>query len=394
MGEHDEPHGTVEKLRNWTGEQEASYRRVAARLREYGVTPSVGSLGPGSGIAVGLTFRRERRPDFPLDLEASAAFSYRGYERYDLRLGLLGAGGSRTSIGPPDDPVSSQFDAFDRIERGFAVYGHLRYRRSPLNRFFGPGSDSRAIDNTSYQLSGASYELVTEYQPREQVGFAIRGGLLDFAIGRGGDSSVPSAGRLFDESRAPGITAARQPLVFHVAAAVALDGRDSAEAPRSGAMAGLLLERFDSVGSLRHDFTRVAFDARCYVPAKARSVVALRVLASGDFADRGARVPFYLQQTLGGSDTLRGFERALFRDASLLAFSAEYRFDVHRTVELAAFGDVGQVAGGFGRMSFDSFRTAIGAGVRVKIGGAVRLRADWAVGREGHRLVLAAGPSF
>jgi len=180
----------------------------------------------------------------------------------------------------------------------------------------------------------------------------------------------------------------------HLAAALALDGRDSAEAPRSGGFLGLMLARFDGLGSGNHDFTRVALDARHYTPATKTSVVAFRVLASHDFTRPAARVPFYLQQTLGGADTLRGFERARFRDSSLLNVSAEYRFDVHPMIEVAAFGDVGQVASRFAGMSPGRFRTSLGAGVRFKNRGTVRLRLDWAVSREGHRVILAAGPAF
>jgi len=383
--------GTVEKLRSWADDQQGGYRQVIARLRRLGISPEFGSLGPGSGIGGGLTFRREIGSSFPIDLESSARFTYRGYQRYDLRIGLVAGGEHRTSLQPPDQYIGSQLESADVRRPGLGIYADIRYRHSPLNRFFGQGNESSAGSQTSYTLSGGSYELVAEYQANEWLGFAARGGLLDFDIGRGRDAAHPSTISLFGEDAAPGI--ARQPMFLHLAGGVAIEGRDSVEAPRSGGAVGLLVERFDS-RSRDYDFTRVALDARYFVPATRRSVVALRALTSHDMADAGARVQFYLQHTLGGSETLRGFDRARFRDSSLVALSAEYRFDVHPAVELAAFGDFGQVASSFGHMSFDRFRTAVGAGVRFKTGGVVRFRVDWAVSREGHRLVLSAGPSF
>ncbi len=175
-----------------------------------------------------------------------------------------------------------------------------------------------------------------------------------------------------------------------------LDGRDSAAAPRAGGMLGVMLSRFDGRGGSEADFWRVASDARYFVPASARSVVALRLLTSSDHAGDGARVPFYLQQPLGGGDTLRGFDRARFRDASLLLMSGEYRFDVHPAIELAGFIDAGQVAPKLGSLSLAQFESSWGGGVRWKSGSkrTVKFRVDYAVSSTSRHLILSASPAF
>jgi hypothetical protein len=384
--------GTVHKLREWADKQEDRVERIAKRFDSVGITPEVGTLGQGSGLAAGATFRKNRVAGSPLDLETGVGFSYRGYERYDFRLGLLTDRKGRTTLRPADDHIASHFDAYKERVPGFGMYVDVRYRHSPLHRFFGMGPVTRDEDRTSFLLRGASYDLVTEYQATRWLGFAVRGGILDFEVGPGGDTKRPSTELVFDDGAAPGLR--RQPAYFHAGLATAIDGRDSAEAPRSGGMIGLMAWRFDSIDTARDDFSRLAMDARYYVPASGRSVLAFRALASRDFADSGGRVPFYMEQTLGGGDTLRGFERARFRDAALMNVSAEYRFDVHPMVELAGFGDVGQVAPRLSNLAARRFQTSWGAGLRFKHRGSVKFRADWAISREGQRLILSTGPVF
>lgn len=384
--------GTASKLRAWADRQEDRYESFVKRFERVGLTPEVGTLGQGSGLAAGLTFRRSAIVGSPLDLESFAGFSYRGYERYELRLGLLRDRKTRTTLRPADDHIASHFDAFTTRMPGANAYVDVRYRHSPLHRYFGMGPVTRNEDRTSFLMRGASYDAVVEYQATEWLGFAARGGILDTEAGPGGDTKRPSTELLFDDRSAPGL--ARQPAFFHVGAATVLDGRDSAEAPRSGGMVGLLVWRFDAMASDIDDFSRLAFDARYFVPASARSVLALRALTSRDFADEGGRVPFYMRQTLGGGDTLRGFERARFRDNALLNLSAEYRYGLHPMIELAGFADVGQVAPQLAAMSLGRFETSWGAGLRFKHRGSVKFRVDWAFSHEGQRLILSTGPVF
>ena len=83
-------------------------------------------------------------------------------------------------------------------------------------------------------------------------------------------------------------------------------------------------------------------------------------------------MPFYLQQSLGGSHTLRGFESFRFRGEKVLLLQAEYRWEAAPWMELALFGDAGTV-------------TRTGEDVDLS-----RLEADWGVGLrfKGHRLVF------
>ena len=389
-GERDESRRLVERIRAWIEKQRDRYDVAADRLESVGLAPEIGTLGHGSGLAAGLRFRRGLAPG--IDAEAAASFSYRGYERYDLRVGRLAGRKSRTTLRPADDDVTSQFDAFTDRAPGLGFYADLRYRHSPQIRFFGIGSDTAADDRTSFLARGASYDLVAEYQPRKWLGVAARAGVLDLEVGPAQGGSAPSTGAVFDERTAPALS--QQPLYVHAGAALVLDRRDSASAPRSGGLLGLLAWRFDALDTAAADFSRVALDGRYFVPVTVASVVALRAVTSMDIGDGRGRVPFYLQQTLGGGDTLRGFERARFRGPSLVNLSAEYRWDVHPWIELAGFGDGGQVGSSLRTLAPRRLETSWGAGVRVKKSGAVKFRLDFATSREGRRLIFSTSPAF
>jgi hypothetical protein len=387
----DEQEGRFARIRSWLNEQQDRYQTFSDRLDQIGIAPDIGTLGQGSGLSAGITFRTSRPLRLPLDVESSVGFSYRGYERYGLRVGSLRNRQARTTLHPPDSDIAGHFETDAPRKPGLGVYADIRYRHSPLRRFFGTGPDSRTTNRTSFLLRGASYDVVSEYQAAPWLGFAMRTGIIDLEIGPGRDRRRASTERVFDASQAPGLL--RQPAYFHFGTALTADGRDSASAPTSGGFLAMALWRFDAIQGAS-DFSRAAFDARYYVPATSSSVVAFRLIASSDFADAGSRVPFYLQPTLGGGELLRGFGRERFRDGSLVNVSTEYRWDVHSNVELAAFGDAGRVAPTPGAMDVGRFEATLGAGVRLKMNGAVAVRADWAFSREGHRLIFATGPVF
>ena len=384
------PSGFVAKTQAWAEKQ---HERFIKPMNDAGFKPEIGTLGQGSGLAGGLTYHRQGIAG-PLDFEGFAGYSYRGYELYDLRFGQLRDRKGRTTLRPPDEHIGSVFDAYHERVPGFAMYGHVRYRHSPLHRYFGAGPESLQEDRTSFNLRGASYQVVTEYQPTRHFGIAGRVGILDAEVGPGGDTKRPTIAALFDDTTAPGLR--RQPAFAYVGGAMAFDSRDEPGTPHSGGLLGLLVSRYHAmnVGPENLSFTRLGVDGRYFIPVTSSSVLAFRSLASRDFGARETRVPFYLQQTLGGGDTLRGFERDRFRDTALLNLSAEFRQDVHKYVELAVFGDAGQVAPTWGRMGIGTLETSWGGGLRIKYKGSVILRADVATSRDGRRLILSTGPVF
>ena len=115
--------------------------------------------------------------------------------------------------------------------------------------------------------------------------------------------------------------------------------------------------------------------------------IALRGLVSAADPDAGDQVPFFLQPTLGGATTLRGYRSFRFRDRSALLLQAEYRWRINELVTGALFYDTGAVAprlSDLGRLERD-----YGFGLRAGSRNGVAFRFDVAVGgREGARLLV------
>ena len=390
----EQPSGFVAKAQAWGEKQYERVSRVTRPMTDAGFTPEIGTLGQGSGLAAGLRWRMDSLGGSPVGIETFAGYSYHGYELYDLRVGMVRDRKMRTTLQPPDAHIASHFDLFRQRVAGLGLYGHVQYRHSPQHRYWGLGPGAREEDASSFLMRGAIYEMVAEYQRSPFFGIAGRAGIIDIEVAPGGDTDRPPTQALFDDTTAPGLR--RQPAYAHIAGAMTFDTRDAPGTPRTGGLLGLLASRFNAinVGPENLSFSRVALDGRYFLPATSRSVVALRFLTSRDFADSGGRVPFYLQQTLGGGDVLRGFDRGRVRGTSLVTMSAEYRFDVHKYVELAAFGDAGQVTQSFLDIAPGRFETSWGFGVRAKHKGNVMFRTDVAFSREGHRLIFSAGPVF
>ncbi len=124
-------------------------------------------------------------------------------------------------------------------------------------------------------------------------------------------------------------------------------------------------------------------------------VLAVRALAFADQPASGARVPFYLQEALGGGHTLRGFRTFRFRGEKVLLLQAEYRWEAWPALEFALFVDAGRAFGPDEDFAVSGLETDYGIGVRLKTHQAV----DRAVRRrrtasEDTRYLFRFSPSF
>jgi hypothetical protein len=109
-----------------------------------------------------------------------------------------------------------------------------------------------------------------------------------------------------------------------------------------------------------------------------------RLLVGGQLSlsDKNASqaIPFYLQETLGGtnflgSDTLRGFVDYRFRGPNTLLFQLELRRRIKGPVGLMGFYDVGKVAQLRSDIDFSHLRHDIGPGIYLVFSNKVILRA-------------------
>jgi outer membrane protein assembly factor BamA len=197
---------------------------------------------------------------------------------------------------------------------------------------------------------------------------------------------------VFEPAEIPGF--GTEPDFLRYGLEATFDARDVAENPHRGALLALQWVRYDGRDDTAATFDRFGLDGRLYVTlGHPQRVLALRAYAVKDDPDEGQRVPFYLLSYLGGGHTLRGYLSQRFRGEKLALFQAEYRWEASPAIELALFVDSGAVAA-TSEDDLGRFQTDGGIGLRLKTHEAVKVRADFAWGGEGFRVVLRFSPPF
>jgi outer membrane protein assembly factor BamA len=107
-----------------------------------------------------------------------------------------------------------------------------------------------------------------------------------------------------------------------------------------------------------------------------KRVFIARVIAYSLDSPSGNTVPFYVMPTLGGSTTLRGFSEFRFRDTNAFMLNAEYRWEAFSGLDMALFGDWGNVAPTWEDIDFGHLKNDYGIGFRFNTFKSVFLRFD------------------
>lgn len=362
-------------------------------LNLLGFYPRFQSIAHGSRTAGGVRYWNPDIGGSQLDVHGSAFFSIYGYEFYDVQVGRLPHAGERF---PLRSSQGLEVYELGNLRPGqhaaLILYGSLRYQHYPRIRYFGPGPDSRRGDETTFLDQRAFYELVAGVQLSPHFSLTARGGYVQAFVGPGEDDRYPTTQELFTDEEAPGLDA--QPDFLLVSGQAFWDRRDKPGNPHKGAMAAVQVTHLNDRGGDEFGFTRIAADVRGFVPlGSVQRTLALRAYFSSDNADSGSRVPFYAQQTLGGSHTLRGFPNFRFRDLKLFLLQAEYRWDASPAIELALFADAGRVAPRVSNL-FEALEADAGIGLRLKTNVNIVFRIDIARGREGWQALARFSQGF
>jgi hypothetical protein len=359
-----------------------------------GFYPRLQPIGWGSQMAAGARFWQPDLGGSKVDVHASAFYSQRSYESYELQVGLLPHRGRELPIrSSSGDDVYELASIRRRPGRQGYGFASIRYRSLPEVDFYGLGMETEPEDHTTYFHQDAWYDVVAGYQHSSRAVLAARAGYIQAFVAPGRDEAFPTTQDLFDETTAPGLT--RQPDFLYASLLGLLDGRDQPHNPHKGGLIAVSLSRFDDKDGDAYKFDRFAADARAYLPLGAKQrLLVLRTLVVADKPADGSAVPFYFQETLGGSHTLRGFRSFRFRGEKLLLFQGEYRWEAAPAVELAAFVDSGRVASSTADWSLSDLRTTWGMGLRIKTFERVLFRFDVARSSEETRLYFRFGPSF
>ena len=196
------------------------------------------------------------------------------------------------------------------------------------------------------------------------------------------------------ESWMPKTAAERRKENFGVTRSITLgrvyDSRDNIYDPHEGKRIGYSVEWAGGMGG-DFDFTKWTADWRYYFRAGGESVWALNIgagYASGD-------MPLSQRFTMGGSDTLRGYEDDQFRGNSMLKATLEYRFPIVKKVQGVLFTDNGYAWDKRHEDEFDMglLKNSYGVGLRINSPlGPVKL--DYGYGEDGGKFHFSFGGQF
>lgn len=322
-------------------------------------------IGEGAGFGGGAGYQFI---GVPFDFRASAGGSVKGY--------FIAEGSLRF-------PGTQSEDLYTWANGPYVeVYG--RRRDFPQEDFYGIGPDSSEDDRSNFALRD-TFVRVTPAVRRGYLTAGVNLGYLDPSIGSGTDTRMPSTDEIFPPEDVPGLV--NQPAFAVFEPFVEFATLDRAIDDRSGGRYRVSLTRYDDRDLDQFTFNRWDVDLRQFITfVHDTRTIALRAWASSSDASGADTVPFYLQPTLGGSYSLRGFRTYRFRDRAALLLQAEYRWRINEFITGALFYDTGAVAaklGDIGKLERD-----YGFGFRAGSRSTVAFRLDVAFGGEGTRILV------
>ena len=314
----------------------------------------------------------------------------------------------------PDGRTFKKYDDFDSARDGI--------------RDGGPGEAARVTDSLSNRFS--EKEVMLNLKADYAIGdgkLKVLGGYeiqrLDYSTfsgrrttgtepGTGKKIRVPNGQSVLERDARRGIAKGVEGgLVSIIQQALIFDTRDFEPDPTKGVYFEIANEL--SVPAIGSDFTfdKLFVQARAYkkLPFGERTVLAGRVATGNIF---GKNAPFFEYQdqwspdgsvnSLGGSDSLRGYVANRYLARAVFIANAELRYRVGETkllgqrfgLNVVPFVDLGTVRDHWTDFNFDRIKTSYGAGVRVAWNQSTIIAADFGFSPEGRQFFLGIGQQF
>lgn len=305
------------------------------------------------------------------------------------------------------------------------------YDSERRRQFVGGAAISTADNEFDERRTGGDFTVVRPISDRRSVSFTMRSvevsssalqgtafispgvgtvgtSQIDRVPGGDTDNPVPSNPDLSPDNPEPGdislpieVAAPLHPggRVNSLKLGVIDDTRDVRSNPRSGTWTSLNYEQAGALLGGGTEFGKVTVDYRRYFPL-GEDVVAVRLMGGTTFGSP----PLFESFSVGGANTLRGYEPDRWRGESLLLGNLEYRRAINKSLTAVGFVDIGDAYGGTFRTVVPGFdieagdqnfepHVGVGAGLRVVTPiGPIRL--DMGFGEEGSQAHFSFGHTF
>jgi len=330
----------------------------------YGFRAKLGRPAPTSGFAAGVEYNAGNYTTGQVLFRTSARASTGRYLHADAEV------------------------AFPRLA-GEKIFANVTavHRNFPQLRYYGPGAGSRAEGITNFRLEDTRAEATAGVRPLRIVRLGATASYLKINTGPGTSSRYFSIKRIYAPQQATGLdrqTDYAAPGVF-----AEIDYTDHVGSPRSGGIYYARLTNYVDQQHGAYSFRGLDIDLRQFLPLfHEQRVFALR--AHGTFTDtpRGNLVPFYMQPTLGGPETMRAYPAFRFYGNNSMYFNAEYRWKLSTGIEMALFTDAGKVFPNRRQIDLRGLQFCYGAGLRLNYRQGTFMRLDGGCGREGCQVWL------
>lgn len=290
--------------------------------------------------------------------------------------------------------ASSSLDFVGLLNNHLELQSDGAYENAASMPYFGEGSNSNEGDRSVFRREFTSAHFggkVHMFGQKFSAGYAVGGLLVN--VGPGDRGGWPPTDRIFNRANTPGLQTQSNFVTGTASFTLDLTTRSFSN-PK-----GLILEASDTQfwdqDGNRYNFHRLQTQATYNIPfLNGMRTLAFRLRNETTFYGARQQVPFYLQPTLGGPDDLRGYERYRYYGNGASVVSAEYRWSVAESLEMAAFGDAGNVYSRPGLIGFREPRGDGGIGVRFKRKEQELMRFDVGVSPEGVKVWFVFNNAF
>ena len=347
-------------------EDSAPYRLITA---DQGLGVGFGQLIPGAGFSVGPRYQRTLW-DGRLHLGASVYGSTKRF--YTARF---------------DASVTDLWNG--RALLDFSA-SHSDFPQMP---YYGPGPRSRKTGRSDYRLEKTTVGVRPTFRLVRGLTAGAVGEFMAINVGPGTSSLYIPTQDQYGPQNTPGIQ--QQTNYLKGGGFLQYDWRDKPGDPTRGGRYRAEYDKLSDRDVGAYSFYQLNLDAQQYIPLfGGKRVIALHGETWPTDTNATQTVPFYMQPTLGGPDTMRGFRPFRFYGNNAVLVQGEYRWEASSTLDLAIFADGGKVFQNWDQLNLHDIESSFGFGLRIKSLSAVVLRIDTGFSHEGFQVWFRVSNPF